>query len=148
MWERKFGEPLPTLEDTTKAYKLKQEDLVNEKVVNVGDRKYKLTPLNSIPQIEKLAYNGRVSYRGLGVFGAKVFELSINTKVWHAASVKQKKQYFISNSDLDKLKKKVDDSPFLAGQLPNSILLKGWRPIKPDDRKDNGFQSGVVSNIK
>ena len=24
---RKFGEPLPTLEDTTKAYKLKQEDL-------------------------------------------------------------------------------------------------------------------------
>ena len=30
-WDRKFGEPLPTLEDTTKAYKLKQEDL-NEKV--------------------------------------------------------------------------------------------------------------------
>jgi hypothetical protein len=24
---RKFGEPLPTLEDTSKAYKLKQEDL-------------------------------------------------------------------------------------------------------------------------
>ena len=32
LWnERKFGEPLPTLEDTTRAYKLKQEDL-NEKV--------------------------------------------------------------------------------------------------------------------
>ena len=30
-WDRKFGEPLPTLEDTTKAYKMKQEDL-NEKV--------------------------------------------------------------------------------------------------------------------
>ena len=28
LWnERKFGEPLPTLADTTKAYKLKQEDL-------------------------------------------------------------------------------------------------------------------------
>ena len=27
VWERKFGEPLPTLEDTTRAYKLKQEDL-------------------------------------------------------------------------------------------------------------------------
>ena len=27
VWERKFGEPLPTLEDTTKAYKLKQENL-------------------------------------------------------------------------------------------------------------------------
>ena len=26
-WDRKFGEPLPTLEDTTRAYKLKQEDL-------------------------------------------------------------------------------------------------------------------------
>ena len=29
--DRKFGEPLPTLEDTTKRFKLKQEDL-NEKV--------------------------------------------------------------------------------------------------------------------
>jgi hypothetical protein len=148
VWERKFGEPLPTLEDTTKAYKLKQEDLVNEKVVNVGDRKYKLTPLNSIPKVEKLAYDGLVSYRGLGVFGANVYELSINNKTYHMSGVKQQKQYFISGSDLDKLKKKVDDSPFLAGQLPNSILLKGWRPIKPDDRKDNGFQSGIVSNIK
>ena len=112
------------------------------KVVKVGDRKYKLTPLNSIPQIEKLAYNGKVSYRGLGVFGAKVFELSINTKVWHATSVKQQKQYFISSSDLDKLKKKVDDSPFLAGGLPFSGTLKGWKPIKPDDRV------GIVSNLK
>ena len=29
-WERKFGEPLPTLEDTTKAYRLKQEQEINE----------------------------------------------------------------------------------------------------------------------
>ena len=27
VWDRKFGEPLPTLEDTANAYKLKQEDL-------------------------------------------------------------------------------------------------------------------------
>ena len=27
VWERKFGEPLPTLEDTTKRFKMKQEDL-------------------------------------------------------------------------------------------------------------------------
>ena len=34
MWnERKFGEPLPTLADTTRAYKLKQEDL-NENDLN------------------------------------------------------------------------------------------------------------------
>ena len=34
LWnERKFGEPLPTLEDTTRAYKLKQEDL-NENDLN------------------------------------------------------------------------------------------------------------------
>ena len=34
LWnDRKFGEPLPTLEDTTKAYKLKQEDL-NENDLN------------------------------------------------------------------------------------------------------------------
>ena len=30
-WDRKFGEPLPTLEDTTKAYKLKQENLNEDK---------------------------------------------------------------------------------------------------------------------
>ena len=34
LWnERKFGQPLPTLADTTKAYKLKQEDL-NENDLN------------------------------------------------------------------------------------------------------------------
>tara|TARA_R100001463_G_scaffold11939_4_gene33006 strand:+ start:328 stop:672 length:345 start_codon:yes stop_codon:yes gene_type:complete len=27
VWERKFGEPLPTLEDTTKRFKMKQENL-------------------------------------------------------------------------------------------------------------------------
>jgi len=32
LWnDRKFGEPLPTLEDTTKAYKLKQENLNEDK---------------------------------------------------------------------------------------------------------------------
>ena len=31
VWDRKFGEPLPTLEDTTRAYKLKQEDLNENK---------------------------------------------------------------------------------------------------------------------
>ena len=30
-WDRKFGEPLPTLEDTTRAYRLKQEDLNENK---------------------------------------------------------------------------------------------------------------------
>ena len=32
LWnDRKFGEPLPTLEDTSKAYKLKQENLNEDK---------------------------------------------------------------------------------------------------------------------
>ena len=30
-WDRKFGEPLPTLEDTTKRFKIKQEDLNENK---------------------------------------------------------------------------------------------------------------------
>jgi hypothetical protein len=30
-WDRKFGEPLPTLEDTRKAYRLKQEELNEDK---------------------------------------------------------------------------------------------------------------------
>jgi len=33
VWDRKFGEPLPTLEDTTKRFKIKQEDL-NENDLN------------------------------------------------------------------------------------------------------------------
>ena len=34
LWnERKFGEPLPTLEDTSKEFKLKQEQEVNEEPV-------------------------------------------------------------------------------------------------------------------
>ena len=30
-WDRNFGEPLPTLEDTRRAYRLKQEDLNENK---------------------------------------------------------------------------------------------------------------------
>ena len=34
VWKnRKFGEPLPTLEDTSKAYKLKQEEEVKEEPI-------------------------------------------------------------------------------------------------------------------
>ena len=35
-WERKFGEPLPTLEDTKRAYALKQEDLNENDVKKVS----------------------------------------------------------------------------------------------------------------
>ena len=38
-WERKFGEPLPTLEDTTKKFKMKQEEL-NE-TVSTSDKDVK-----------------------------------------------------------------------------------------------------------
>ena len=35
LWnERKFGEPLPTLEDTTKRFKLKKEEELNENDLN------------------------------------------------------------------------------------------------------------------
>ena len=30
-WDRNFGEPLPTIEDTTRAYRLKQEELNEDK---------------------------------------------------------------------------------------------------------------------
>ena len=33
-WDRKFGEPLPTLEDTTKRFKLKTEEELNENDLN------------------------------------------------------------------------------------------------------------------
>ena len=31
VWDRKFGEPLPTIEDTARAYRLKQENLNEDK---------------------------------------------------------------------------------------------------------------------
>jgi hypothetical protein len=31
VWERKFGEPLPTIEDTAKRFKMKQEQEINER---------------------------------------------------------------------------------------------------------------------
>ena len=34
VWDRKFGEPLPTLEDTTKRFKLKKEEELNESDLN------------------------------------------------------------------------------------------------------------------
>ena len=36
VWERKFGEPLPTLEDTTKRFKMKQEDLNENDISKLG----------------------------------------------------------------------------------------------------------------
>ena len=36
VWDRKFGEPLPTLEDTTKRFKLKQENLNENDISKLG----------------------------------------------------------------------------------------------------------------
>jgi hypothetical protein len=71
LWnERKFGEPLPTLEDTSKAYKLKQEEEVklNERGLNPrqlqlinkirGDRQRKL--FKSINEFFKFLKNSGV----------------------------------------------------------------------------------------
>ena len=42
LWnERKFGEPLPTLEDTTKRFKMKQEELSEKKNHTAGDKDVK-----------------------------------------------------------------------------------------------------------
>ena len=53
VWERKFGEPLPTLEDTTKRFKLKQEEELNEQKVTIKDIEW--FDLND--SLEKIARN-------------------------------------------------------------------------------------------
>ena len=53
LWnERKFGEPLPTLEDTSNAYKLKKEEEVKEEPVkevsysfNTNDKREQISPM-------------------------------------------------------------------------------------------------------
>jgi|TARA_R100000030_G_scaffold33440_1_gene24949 hypothetical protein len=80
LWnERKFGEPLPTLEDTTKAYKLKQENLnendLNDVSKQLGKsssdvtkflKKYKLEPLDLIDVIDHFEYMHTGQERKLG----------------------------------------------------------------------------------
>jgi hypothetical protein len=52
--ERKFGEPLPTLEDTSKAYKLKQEQEVKEPVKEAS---YSFSTTDKREQISPMGYN-------------------------------------------------------------------------------------------
>ena len=65
VWERKFGEPLPTLEDTTKRFKMKQENLNENDLNDVSKmlgksssdvnkflKKYKLEALDLIDVID------------------------------------------------------------------------------------------------
>ncbi len=51
VWERKFGEPLPTLEDTTKRFKMKQEDLNENDISKLGKLINK--PTNDIKKFVK-----------------------------------------------------------------------------------------------
>jgi hypothetical protein len=51
---RKFGEPLPTLEDTSKAYKLKKEEEVKEPVKEVS---YSFSTTDKREQISPMGYN-------------------------------------------------------------------------------------------
>ncbi len=52
---RKFGEPLPTLEDTSKAYKLKQEEEVKEEPVK--EVSYSFNTNDKREQISSMGYN-------------------------------------------------------------------------------------------
>jgi len=55
LWnERKFGQSLPTLEDTTKAYKLKKEEEVKEPVKEVS---YSFSTTDKRDQISPMGYN-------------------------------------------------------------------------------------------
>jgi hypothetical protein len=55
LWnERKFGQSLPTLEDTTKAYKLKKEEEVKEPVKEVS---YSFNTNDKRDQISPMGYN-------------------------------------------------------------------------------------------
>ena len=55
LWnERKFGQSLPTLEDTTKAYKLKKEEEVKEPVKEI---KYSFSTTDKREQISPMGYN-------------------------------------------------------------------------------------------
>ena len=53
VWERKFGEPLPTLEDTRKAYRLKQEEDINEEPIIENNLSLKTKMIKHIQDMVK-----------------------------------------------------------------------------------------------
>jgi len=55
VWERKFGQSLPTLEDTTKRFKMKQEQEV--KVKPVKEVSYSFSTTDKRDQISPKGYN-------------------------------------------------------------------------------------------
>ena len=52
-WDRKFGEPLPTLEDTRKAYRLKQEEDINEEPIIENNLSLKTKMIKHIQDMVK-----------------------------------------------------------------------------------------------
>jgi hypothetical protein len=56
LWnERKFGQSLPTLEDTTKAYKLKQEQDINEEPIIENNLSLKTKMIKHIQDMVKFS---------------------------------------------------------------------------------------------
>ena len=53
--DRKFGQPLPTLEDTSKAYKLKQEQEIDDEPVK--EVSYSFSTTDKKEQISPMGYN-------------------------------------------------------------------------------------------
>tara|TARA_Y100001963_G_C6616494_1_gene369576 strand:+ start:492 stop:758 length:267 start_codon:yes stop_codon:yes gene_type:complete len=58
-WERKFGESLPTLKDTSKAYKLKQEQEVNEEPIVENNAAIKKQSIQLVKDMKK--FGGRMN---------------------------------------------------------------------------------------
>ena len=52
-WDRKFGQPLPTLEDTRKAYRLKQEEDINEEPIIENNLSLKTKMIKHIQDMVK-----------------------------------------------------------------------------------------------
>ena len=52
-WDRKFGQSLPTLEDTRKAYKLKQEQDINEEPIIENNLSLKTKMIKHIQDMVK-----------------------------------------------------------------------------------------------
>ena len=92
--KRKFGEPLPTLEDTSKAYKLKQEEEVKEEPVK--EVSYSFSTTDKRDHISPMGYN--MLSKDIKILKMAVKQLERSVKTQHQADTHHDLIYLLTRA--------------------------------------------------
>ena len=142
VWDRKFGEPLPTLEDTAKAYKLKQENLKEKKDSNFDIEKYRLFPKTSLDKkIEHL------TYIPLGL--TKVTSLSMDNSITDdLTGTATDVESHLMFGDINGAKKSLATTKKLVNKIKSWYINEVKKINKEMDKAYNDFEKQALSIMK